>query len=518
MSAPIFILSPWMAWPVLAAIGAVLGLLIPLALHRTILVNRWRRSRDAAPSYPPRTHGPWPRVTVQLPVYNEPRVIERLLDAVCTLDYPKELLEVQLLDDSTDGSHGLAAARVHYWKGQSVDVLHLRRPQRTGFKAGALAFGLERAKGEFLLILDADFVPSPDLLKALLPPFRDDSVGMVQARWDHLNEDENLLTRAQALLLDAHFVFEHGGRQAAGCFFNFNGTAGMWRRSAIQDAGGWSADTLTEDLDLSYRAQLKGWRFVYLDDVRVPAELPAGVVALEGQQRRWAQGGIQTGAKLLPGIFRSSLPARMKVEALIHMGGHLAHPLTLLLGLLLFPSALARQALGLEGLLFLDLLAFSAATLPFLVFYWFAGRTRGRGARKIMPAIPITIGVGIGLTASVSRAVLRGVGGKRDPLIRTPKAGSPSTDVAGSLATDEAEPTGLLAEERGSAFKLKGILTLYHLGTVFLGGVMGFYASLPFYLLFACGYGGLWLGEWRSRPPDPSSVPKSVGSPSRAHA
>lgn len=510
MSAPIPVPSPWMAWSILAAVGGVLGLLVPLALHRTVLVNRWRRSRNRAPSYPPRTHGPWPRVTVQLPVYNEPRVVERLLDAACSLDYPREFLEVQLLDDSTDGSQRLAAARVKHWKEQGVDVHHLRRSQRTGFKAGALAFGLERAKGEFLLILDADFVPAPGLLKALLPPFRDASVGMVQARWDHLNENENLLTRAQALLLDAHFVFEHGGRQAAGYFFNFNGTAGMWRRSTIEDAGGWSAETLTEDLDLSYRAQLKGWRFVYLDDVRVPAELPAGVVALEGQQRRWAQGGIQTGVKLLPLIFRSPLPLRMKLEALIHMGGHMAHPLTLVLGLLLFPSALARHALGLEGLLLLDLLAFSVATLPFLLFYWFAGRTRGRRASEIIPAVPITIAVGIGLTASVSRAVLRGVVGKRDPFIRTPKAGSEPSP--------QREPFAWLPQERGSASKLKGALTVYHLGTVFLGTVMGFYASLPFYLLFAFGYGGLWWGEWQGRPPALSGSPGPVGNPSRAHA
>ncbi|MEX2527688.1 MAG: glycosyltransferase [Gemmatimonadota bacterium] len=510
MSEPIPLLSPGLAWSILVAIGVVLGLLVPLAIHRTVLVNRWHRSRDTAPGFPPRSHGPWPSITVQLPVYNEPRVVERLLDAACSLDYPRESLEVQLLDDSTDGSHGVAAARVRYWREQGVDVKHLRRPLRTGFKAGALAFGLERAKGEFLLILDADFVPSPDLLKALLPPFQDAAVGMVQARWDHLNENENPLTRAQALMLDAHFVFEHGGRQAAGCFFNFNGTAGMWRRSAIQDAGGWSAETLTEDLDLSYRAQLKGWRFVYLDDVRVPAELPAGVTALEGQQRRWAQGGIQTGVKLLPRIFRSPLPARMKLEALIHMGGHMAHPLTLILGFLLFPSALARQALGLEKLLFLDMVAFSAATLPFLLFYWFAGRTRGRRAGEIVPAVPITIAVGIGLTASVSLAVVRGLVGKRDPFIRTPKVGSSPAGAARSA--------GLLLGERGSAFNMKGVLTLYHLGTVLLGAWMGFYGSIPFYLLFACGYGGLWWGEWRSKPPAPSSSPKPVGNPSRAHA
>jgi len=315
--------------------AAVLALLLPFASHRTHLLWLARRPRPRVGAW----EGPLPVVTVQLPVYNERDVVERLIDAACGMDYPRDRLEVQVLDDSTDDTVAAAAARVEVWQSRGVRVSHLRRDVRTGFKAGALAFGAAQARGDLLLVLDADFVAPPGLVHDLLGPFQDQGVGMVQARWDHLNAEENRLTRAQALVLDGHFFFEQGGRYVGGRFFNFNGTAGMWRRSCLEDAGGWQADTLTEDLDLSYRAQMRGWRFVFLEDVGVPAEVPASVGALEVQQRRWAQGGIQTARKLLPALLRGPWPGRVKTEAAVHLLGHLAHPLTLALALLLFPSA-----------------------------------------------------------------------------------------------------------------------------------------------------------------------------------
>ena len=356
---------------VMALTVGVLAFLVPFAFHRTLLLVLSGRSRDEHAS-------PWPEqqlphVTVQLPIYDERHVVSRLIDAVCRTDYPAHLLEVQVLDDSDDETRRIVDEGVAFWQARGVDVVHITRESRDGFKAGALAEGTSVAKGEFLLVLDADFIAPSGLVRDLLPPFQDASVGMVQARWDHLNRDETWFTEAQALLLDGHFLFEQGGRYAGRRFFNFNGTAGVWRRTCLEEAGGWHADTLTEDLDLSYRAQMAGWRFVYLDHVSVPAEIPSTVEALEVQQRRWAQGGIQTARKILPKLLRGPYPLAVKAEAVIHLCGHIAHPLTWGLALLLFPSAIARRSLGLEQYLLMDVLIFAAATLPFMVFYWHEG-------------------------------------------------------------------------------------------------------------------------------------------------
>ena len=272
-----------------------------------------------------------------------------------------------------------------------MDVHHIRRSDRTGFKAGALAGGTAVSRGEFLAIFDADFLPPPDTLRRMVGPFQDPGVGMVQARWDHLNEGDSALTRAQALLLDGHFFFEQGGRYRSRRFFNFNGTAGMWRRTCLEEAGGWRADTLTEDLDLSYRAQMAGWSFEFLEDVGVPAELPGTVAALQVQQRRWAQGGVQTARKLLPGLLRGDWSLGIKLEATIHLAGP-SRPstFTVALGLLLFPSALARRTLGLDHWMGLDLIVFAWATIPFVVFYLAAARKTGPhlDARCIRVRVP----------------------------------------------------------------------------------------------------------------------------------
>ena len=480
-------LQELLAASVLFLAGGTLLLLVPFALHRSYLLLLSRRS---PPRLATRWDRSWPRVTVQLPIYNEPAVVERLIDAACSLDYPRERLDIQVLDDSTDETVDLAARRIREWRCQGVDIRHIRRRDRSGYKAGALAHGLGQARGEFLLILDADFLPPPDLLYQLLPPFLDPEIGMVQARWDHLNESESLLTRAQAYLLDGHFFFEHYGRFAGGRFFNFNGTAGMWRRRCLEDAGGWQSDTLTEDLDLSYRAQMRGWRFAYLGEVGVPAELPSGVGPLEVQQRRWAQGGIQTARKLLPRLLAGPYPLRVKTEAVFHLCGHLAHPLTLVLGVLILPSAVARETLGLERLLGLDLLVFAAATLPFLVFYGAAGRRRGRPWRSVLPTLPVVLATGIGLTASVSGAVLRGlrVGSAADPFLRTPKKGEVRSGSGGGAGVG----SGLRVGSRVGHAVLKLALSAWMLGSLVVAVRMGFFGSIPFIVLFGSGW--LMLG------------------------
>ncbi len=485
------------AWMVVGATGAILALLIPFALHRLVLLRaalRGRRSLTPSSRLP----DPLPRVTVQLPVYNEAGVVDRLLDAVRALDYPRDRLEIQLLDDSTDTTREHAARRMAGLRAEGFHAEHLHRENREGYKAGALEAGRRQATGDFILILDADFVPGPRLIRDLLPPFADPTVGMVQARWDHLNEGEGLLTRCQALLLDGHFFFEQGGRHAAGRFMSFNGTAGMWRRETLAGAGGWSADTLTEDLDISYRAQMAGWRFVFLPEVGVPAELPSTVRGLETQQQRWAQGGVQTGRKLLGRLWRGDWPLGIRVEGTIHLLGHLAHPLTVALGVLLLPSAVARRWLGLDGLLLLDLVIFASATLSFLVFYLAAGRMRGRPARRLVPDAIAALVLGVGLTAAVSRSVLRGLrGGEGDPFVRTPKTGR--VDGAASV---ESGREGVRYRARPGVVeqRIKVALTLWMAASVAVALLLGIHGTLPLLLLFGTGWG--WLA-WRGTDPEP---------------
>src|SRR5581483_1683616 len=290
----------------LAAYFFVLIILAVYGWHRYYLVylymkNRGREPKAGAPL------DPLPVVTIQLPLYNEMYVADRLIDAVCRIDYPREKLEIQVLDDSIDETRSIAGAAVRRWSEQGVDIKYYHRTDRTGFKAGALEAGLKVATGEYVGIFDADFIPTTDFLMRLMPHFASPKVGMVQARWGHINADYSLLTKIQAILLDGHFVLEHGGRHRGGRFFNFNGTAGVWRRTAIEDAGGWQHDTLTEDLDLSYRAQLRGWQFVFVPQLIAPAEVPVEMNGFKSQQHRWAKGSIQTCRKLLPTILRSNL-------------------------------------------------------------------------------------------------------------------------------------------------------------------------------------------------------------------
>ena len=402
---------------------ALLAYLSIYGVHRCYLVYLYTKNGRSAPDNRPVAYHPVPRVTVQLPLYNEMYVVERLIDAVARLDHPHDRLEIQVLDDSTDETYRIAKRAVARWADQGLNIQYLHRAARTGFKAGALADGLRRATGEFLAIFDADFVPPSDFLTRTLPSFNDARVGLVQARWGHVNEGCSLLTRVQAILLDAHFILEHGARSRGGCFFNFNGTAGIWRRDAITDAGGWQHDTLTEDLDLSYRAQLAGWWFVFLPEVVAPAEVPVEMNAFKTQQHRWAKGSIQTCLKVLPAVLTADLPLRVKVEAFFHLTANFNHPLVLTLAVLMVPALFVRVTMGWYTLLLVDLPLFCAATLSVVNFYALSQVAYRRDWLAQMRFIPAVMAVGIGLSVNNTAAVIGALFDRRVQFVRTPKYG-----------------------------------------------------------------------------------------------
>lgn len=479
--------APSWTTALLAIYYLILGVLALYGLHRLVLVSVWWRTRHrGAPTPPPPSE--WPKVTVQLPLYNELYVAERLIEAACRLDYPPDRLEIQVLDDSTDETRDLVAAVVARERERGVDVHHVRRQVRAGYKAGALAYGLERATGELVAVFDADFVPAPDFLRRTVPWFADPALGMVQARWDHLNRGFSRLTRIQALLLDGHFRIEHAARNRGGCFFNFNGTAGIWRRRAIEDAHGWSADTLTEDLDLSYRAQLAGWRFLYLPDLGVPSELPVDVNGFKSQQGRWAKGSIQTGRKLLPRIARAPLPLRVKLEAFVHLTNNLAYPLMVVLSLLVFPAMVLRRGGGLGEILLVDLPLFLGATVSVLVFYVASQLAAGPLRRRELRYLPALMGVGIGLSLSNARAVLSGLFTRGGTFVRTPKYRI--EDERGRVEWRALR----YRAGRSLVFVLEGLFALYFLFAAGLAAWWGMWLSLPFLALFLHGYGYMfWL-------------------------
>ena len=363
-----------------------------------------------------------PRVTVQLPIFNEQYVVDRLLDAVCRLEYPKEKLDIQLLDDSTDETVEVARILVDRYAALGHPVTCLHRDNREGFKAGALEAGLKTAKGEFVAIFDADFVPPPDFLMKCIHHFTDPKIGMVQTRWTHINRNYSLLTQVEAILLDGHFVLEHSARARSGVFFNFNGTAGMWRRRAIDEAGGWEHDTLTEDTDLSYRAQLKGWKFVYLQDVECPAELPVEMTAFKTQQARWAKGLIQVSKKILPKVLSSDLSRHQKIEAWYHLTANLSYPLMIVLSVLLMPAMIIRFYQGWFQMLYIDLPLFMASTFSISSFYLVSQKELfPKSWLRSFLYLPLLMSLGIGLTVTNTRAVLEALAGKQTSFVRTPK-------------------------------------------------------------------------------------------------
>lgn len=404
---------------------AALGIACVYGVHRywLVLLERYYHRRQTPE---PDQFKVLPRVTVQLPLYNEATVAERIIEAACRLDYPRDRLQIQVLDDSTDECAAIARRCVERLRQAGHDVICLHRDHRTGFKAGALQEGQSRATGRFIAVFDADFIPPPDFLHRAIHYFTQPRVGMVQAAWGHLNREVSTLTRCQAVFLDSHFHIDHTARHRAGHWFNFNSTAGIWRRQAIDTAGGWQHDTLTEDMDLSYRAQLAGWRFIYLPALCCPAELPADVPAFKSQQHRWIKGTMQTAAKLLPRILRADVSPGHKIEAWFHLTSPVVHPCVVLIVLLAYPAMAMNLtpfaghsiASGLFGWLVLLMATMSGGT------YYLAGqRVQGRSWAATLWQLPMLMALGVGMSVNNTRAMFEAIIGHRSPFVRTPKAG-----------------------------------------------------------------------------------------------
>jgi cellulose synthase/poly-beta-1,6-N-acetylglucosamine synthase-like glycosyltransferase len=458
------------------------GVFALLGLRRSWIVWLYRKTRHR--SFDRGVLPSLPYVTVQLPIYNEVFVVERLIRAVAALDYPRSLLEIQVLDDSTDETVEIAAREVARLRENGVRIEHVRRPNRVGYKAGALAYGMNRAHGDLILIFDADFVPRPQLVREILPYFADPNVGMVQVRWDHLNPEASLLARLQSISLDGHFVIEHDARAKNGLFFNFNGTAGMWRKECIVAAGGWEHDTLTEDLDLSYRAQLAGWKFVYLRDVTCPAELPADMAAFKGQQFRWVKGSVQVAKKILPRIWGSDLPLLKKVEASVHLTHNVTYLLVLVLSLCVYPAILVRSDSWISKSTLIELVLFLFATGSVFVFYAAAQAEVRRTWKPQAKYFPALMSVAIGLSVNNTRAILEGLFGKTTPFHRTPKLGITGHERPAGRPFYRAISSGTSA--------LEILLGLYFCAMLGFAIRHGAFGALPFVLLFLFGF--LYVG------------------------
>ncbi len=474
-------------WTVLILYFSILTVLAVYGAYRIKQVVDFWRYRKLTPQ-PAARFGETelPRITVQLPLFNEMYVVERLLKAVTEIDYPRDLLEIQVLDDSTDETVKLASATVESYKRAGFDIHYIHRTDRTGYKAGALENGLKTAKGELLAIFDADFVPKPDCLRKLVDFFTDPLVGCAQMRWSHINGDYNLLTRIQTIMLDGHFVVEQTVRNRTGGFFNFNGTAGIWRRKAIEMSGGWQHDTLTEDTDLSFRAQLMGWRFVYLLDEDAPSEIPVEINAFKAQQRRWAKGVMQVGLKLFRRIWAAKLPLRVKLEMFFRLTGNISYPLMIFVSLLQFPLLLVRYNQGFYHLMMFDVPLLFFSTLSVLLFYgtgvWYLDK---RKAPRLLH-LPLVMGLGIGLAFSNARAVVEALVGYRTEFVRTPK-------YRVEEQKDETWKRKKYKRKRGWLPLLELGFSSYFLLAILYAVQMQLWGTIPFLSLFFFGYGYMGL-------------------------
>jgi cellulose synthase/poly-beta-1,6-N-acetylglucosamine synthase-like glycosyltransferase len=458
----------------------VLIWLASYGIHRYVLVYLYYKNRKNRAITPPHQFSELPRITVQLPIFNEQFVVERLVESVCRLNYPKDKLDIQLLDDSTDQTQQVARNLVERYAALGHPITYLHRADRKGFKAGALQEGMQTAKGEFIAIFDADFVPPEDFLLRIIHYFSDPEIGMVQGRWTHLNRDYSLLTNVEAILLDGHFILEHGARSRSHVFFNFNGTAGMWRKRAIEDAGGWQHDTLTEDTDLSYRAQLKKWKFIYLEELECPAELPVEMTAFKTQQARWAKGLIQTAKKILPQVMKSDVSWRVKLEAWYHLTANISYPLMIALSVLLLPAMIIRFYQGWFQMLYIDLPLFLASTFSISSFYLVSQKVLFPKTwwHKII-YLPILMSLGIGLTVTNSRAVLEALFGHKSAFARTPKY----------RVTSKGDKVGSAYRRRlGWVPWVELLIGGYFALTVYYAVANENYVTVPFLLLFVLGY------------------------------
>jgi len=466
---------------------SILFLLVIFGWHRYFLTYLYYRHHKFRVEGVPRFEEikELPLVTVQLPIFNEKYVVERLVEKACALDYPRDRLEIQLLDDSTDETLQIADRVVRRFQKKGYPIVHLHRKNREGYKAGALKEGLQKAKGRYIAIFDADFIPTPDFLKRVIPYFfAKEEYGMVQARWSHVNQDYSLMTQAQSVLLDGHFIMEHGGRNRSGRFFNFNGTAGIWDRQCIEDAGGWELDTLTEDLDISYRAQMKGWKFLFVPEVAVPAELPVEMNGFKSQQHRWSKGSIQTAKKLAYKIFRSPLPWKVKAEACFHLLNNFAYLLMVLLSLMMPVSIYIRHLYGLEFSYWVDLPIFLLATLSMAVFYGCSQKEIYPDWKSRLIYLPLNLALGIGMCINNTRAVLEALLGRHSAFQRTAKfAISKKSDRWQNKKYKSSVSLGTLLEI---------LLGLYFSGALVFAVLHGMWATLYCLLLFQVGF--LYVG------------------------
>ncbi|RFC47116.1 MAG: Glycosyltransferase [Verrucomicrobia bacterium] len=492
---------PWyqIAWVAAHAIVLVgLGL---YGLHRYSILIRFLLHRNREPK-PNGTLATTPFITVQLPIFNERFVVDRLLEAVAALDYPRHLLEIQVLDDSTDDTTRRAERKVQELRARGLDAKLIHRVDRSGYKAGALENGLATAKGELVYILDADFVPPPDVLWRMVPFFADPGVGMVQTRWGHLNRSESALTRVQSILLDGHFLMEQTARSRSGRFFHFNGTAGIWRKVCIQEAGGWEPDTLTEDLDLSLRAQMKGWRFVYLNDVVTPAELPADMDGFKAQQHRWTKGSVQNAIKWLVPVWRAKLSLPVKIEATFQLTCNFVY--LLLVALLVLMMPIPGVAPEVQWGAIPSLALFIVGTMSAVIFYSVTALTLyPRDWFRDLLHLPLLLALGIGMSLNNARGVVEAISGKRSSFVRTPKAGGPGGRQKNYSAAKSATMWGEL------------LLAVIYSWITFDAAWDGEWLSVPFLALFAIGF---YFVAWPSvlrRLSRPERVP--TASPPSSH-
>ena len=470
-------------WTVLIIYFGILSVLAIYGVYRVKqVIDFWRYSR-----FPPKAKGEFtaselPHITIQLPLFNEMYVVERLVKAVTEIEYPPDRMEIQVLDDSTDETASIARATVEEYAARGFDIHYVHRDDRTGFKAGALENGMKTAKGNLIAIFDADFVPKPDFLRKLIHHFTDPIVGCAQMRWSHINGTYNLLTRLQTIMLDGHFVVEQTTRNRSGNFFNFNGTAGIWRREAIEMSGGWQHDTLTEDTDLSFRAQLMGWRFVYLLDEEAPAEIPVEINAFKAQQRRWAKGVLQVWFKLYRRIWHAPLPLRVKLEMFFRLTGNISYPLMIVASFMQFPLLLVRYNQGLHQLMMLDVPLLFFSTVSVVLFYgtavWYLDQKRGMRLLHL----PLVMGLGIGLAFSNARAVLEALAGVKSDFVRTPKYRVETT-------TDASWKGKKYKRKHGWLPLLELSFALYFVLAIGYALRMHMWGPIAFLLLFCFGYG-----------------------------
>ncbi len=481
-----------MAWIIIMLYGAALGIILFYGLFQFTLISHARKyKRKSETTQHPVLNIEQPQnvpfVTVQLPVYNEYYVVERLIDAVASLHYPKERLEIQVLDDSTDDTYDIIKRKVKEIQQSEINIKHLYRNDRIGYKAGALQYGLNQAEGEFIAIFDADFVPEPDFLINTLPQFDNEQVGMVQTRWGHINENYSLLTRMQAFGLNAHFKIEQTGRYHGGRFLNFNGTGGVWRKSCIEDAGGWQHDTIAEDLDLSYRAQLKGWKFVYLDHVEAPAELPVVISGLKSQQFRWTKGGAENFRKLSSKIISAKeFSLKTRLFALSHLMNNSLFIMIFLAGFLSVPALFIKNIHTHYKIIFNMGTVFLFATLIFSWFYWNAYQyTKKKKIFKPLAFIYdfiLFLSFSMGLSLHNTVAVIEGYTGRKSSFIRTPKYNISSGKQNKTI-------TRYLTPKINWTTWAEGILTFYFLAGIITGIRLNDFALFPFHTMFAFGFG-----------------------------